>query len=138
MRRGAGASRDEAGALLTSAATAGGMSFLPPGPESRRRRQPSDEGQDGGGEVIVTVARHHMPRAADVDVIGVRYQLEKFLGMRLLHEFGGCAAHKQGRDLNPARGLDQRRFERTAVRSGRARTIEEARIPVPTPAAIGR
>ena len=88
--------------------------------------------------MIVTVARHHMPRTADIDVIGVRYELEKFFGMRLLHELGGCAAHQQSGDLDPARGLDQRRFERTAVRSGRARTIEEARIPVPTPAAIGR
>src|ERR1035437_2057102 len=106
--------------------------------ESLRRRQPSDEGKDGGGEVIVTAARHHMPRAADIDVIGMRYELKKFFGMRLFHEFGGSTAHKQRGDLDSARGIDQRRFEPAAVRSGRARTIKEARIPVPTPAAIGR
>jgi len=56
--------------------------------------QPSDEGKNGGGEMIVTVARHHMTRTADIDVIGVRYELEKFFGMCLLHELGGCAAHQ--------------------------------------------
>jgi hypothetical protein len=71
--------------------------------------------------VIVTVARHHMPRTADIDVIGVRYEFEKFFRMRLLHELGGSAAHKQGGDLDPARRLDQRRFEPPAVRFGRAR-----------------
>jgi hypothetical protein len=30
---------------------------------------PFDKGKDGGGEVIFTVARYHMPRAADIDVI---------------------------------------------------------------------
>ena len=47
-----------------------------------------------------------MPRTADIDVIGVRYKLEKFFGMCLLHEFGGCAAHQQGGNLDPARGLN--------------------------------
>src|SRR5579864_816154 len=79
-----------------------------------------------------------MPRTDDIDVIGVRYKLEKFFGMRLFHELRGSAAHKQGGDPDPACSFDQRRFEPLAVRSGRARTIEETRIPVPTPAAIGR
>src|SRR5664280_2219098 len=104
--------------------------------ESLRRRQSSDEGKDGGGEMIVTVTRHHMSRTADIDVIGVRYEFQKFFGMRLLHELGGSAAHKQRGNLYPARGRDQRRLERLTVRSGRARTIEEARIPMPTPPPI--
>lgn len=79
-----------------------------------------------------------MPRAADIDVIGVRYELEKFFGMRLLHKLGGSAAHKQRGNSDFARGIDQRRFELLAVRAGRAWAIEELRIPVPTPAAIGR
>jgi len=79
-----------------------------------------------------------MPRTADIDIIGVRHQLEKFLDVRVLDDLGGRAAHKQRRDRNPARGLDQCRFQLRAVRTDRARAVEEARIPMPTPAPIGR
>jgi hypothetical protein len=70
----------------------------PHGLESLLRRQPSDERKHGGGEEIVTVARYHMPCTSDIDVIGLRHELKKFFGMRLLHESGGWAAHKQGGD----------------------------------------
>ena len=40
--------------------------------------------------------------------------------------------------MDAARSLDQGHLKRTAVRPGRPRTVEESRIPVPTPAAIGR
>lgn len=82
-------------------------------PKSLCPRQPSNDGWDGGGGVIIAVARHHMLRTADIDVIGVRHEIEKFPDMRTLHVRGRCAAHKQNGDLNPARGLDQRRFKRT-------------------------
>lgn len=36
--------------------------------------------------MIITIARHHMPGAADIDVIGVRYERKKLLCMRLLNE----------------------------------------------------
>ena len=57
--------------------------------------------------MIVAVTRDHMPCAADIDVIGVRHELKKLFGMRLLDELGGCAAHKQRGNPDPPRGIDQ-------------------------------
>jgi hypothetical protein len=55
-------------------------------------------------EMIVAVARHHVARAADIDVIRVRDEVEKFLGMCLLHELGGSAACRQTRGGQTACG----------------------------------
>jgi len=57
--------------------------------------------------MIVAVSRDHMPCATDIDVIGVRHELKKLFGMRLLDELGGCAAHKQRGNPDPPRGIDQ-------------------------------
>ena len=100
-------------------------------------RQPLDERQHGRGEMIVAVARHHVARATHINVIRMRDELEKLLGVRRLHELGGCAAHEQRWNPDPARGLDQGGFERLPVGFGGARTFEEARIPMPAPAPVG-
>ena len=57
--------------------------------------------------------------------------------MLLLHQFGGRAAHQQRRNGDPARGLDQRLLDLVGARADPAPALEEARVPVPAPAAVG-
>ena len=38
--------------------------------------------------MIVAIACHHVARIGDVDIFGMRHEVEKFLHMRLAHEFG--------------------------------------------------
>ena len=86
--------------------------------------------------MIVPVAGHHVPCAADINIIGMRDKLEKLSGMRLLHELGGRPAYKQRRNLDAPRRRNQCLLYRVAIRSMCTRPFKEARIPMPAPASI--
>ena len=68
----------------------------------------------------------------------MRHELEEFLGVLLLHQFGGRAAHQQRRDGDAA-GRPRPASARPRSRPGAdpAAAFEESRVPVPAPAAVG-
>ncbi len=65
--------------------------------------------------MIVAVARHHVARVGDVDIFGVRDEIEKFLHIRFADKLRRAAADQQRRNLDAARSLHHHRLDPLAI-----------------------
>src|SRR4029078_6193648 len=91
---------------------------------------------NGARELLITVAGAHVAGAADIDIAGVRHQLEEILGMLLLHQLGGGAAHQQGRDADAPRGINKALLDLVGTGAAPTLAVEKPRVPMPAPAPV--
>ena len=111
------------------------MTSLPGQPAPAAARCPLEERQDRGVEDVVLVARDHVIGPRHVDELGMRHVVEEALHALGGHDPAEPSAYQQRRQLQGAgRGHETLGL---LLRVRAARALDELRIPVPAPAAVG-
>ena len=77
-----------------------------------------------------------MTRLGDIDVLRMRHEFEKLAHMRVLHQFGGAAAHQQRRHRDGLGGFDHRGLEHAMILREGSLALQDARVRMPAPAAV--
>src|SRR5262249_39778197 len=96
----------------------------------------AEECENRARELIIAIASHHVSCTRHVDIGRVRNKGEKFLHMRLLHQFGRSPPHQQRGYFQPARRGNKRCLYLRPIAVDAVRTLEESGIPVPPPTAV--
>lgn len=83
-------------------------------------------------EDIVRIASNHVPRAGYDDVLGMTHQRTKFIDGGSGNDITGAAGNQQHRHVDPRGSVQEPRLVLVAIGND---LFQEARIPVPAPAA---